>query len=595
MIDVASIDGLACPGGRVSRLARWVHSDDPTQTREGFTWLYSFVRPRRRAIAGLLGLSLLASALVLVQPWLTKMLIDDALLAGDYPRLVMLALVMMGLGVVATILAGVNRILHTKLSASILFALRDDVYAHLQRLSPAFFATRRTGDLLSRLDGDVAEIQRFALDSLFAAVSSVVGLIGAVVLLVTLSWKLSLLVLILLPLEWLWLRWMRRKVEARTRAMRERSADVSSFLVETLPAMKFIQSSAQEAREARRLQNLNQLYLRDVIRLQITEFFTHAVPGTLTSWTRAAAFLIGGLWVIEGEWQLGALIAFSTYLGMATGPVNSLLGLYVAIQRMSVSLARVGELRRAPVAAPAPTRPRALPQPVRGDIRFDDVAFAHEGGEGKVLDGVAVSIPAGCKLALTGASGAGKSTFIDLILRHYDPSSGRVLLDDVDVRELALAELRRVVAVVSQDIVLFRGTVADNVRYAVPEASDADVRQALTRASLAEWVDSLPQGMDTPLGERGQRLSGGQKQRIAIARAVLQQPQVLILDEATSAVDEDTEARIIAEVDRLFAGRTRILISHRRSTLSGCDLTLHIAHGKVRVLDAQAASELEGE
>jgi ATP-binding cassette subfamily B protein len=294
----------------LNMLTRLVHADDPARMRAGFTWLYGFVRPRRRAIAGLLALSLLATALVLVQPWLIKMLIDDGLLAGDYPTLVAIAAAMMTAGIAGTLLAGVNRYLHTRLSGEILFALRGDVYAHLQRLSPAFFGQRRTGDVLSRLDGDVAEIQRFALDSLFAAVSSVVGLVGALVLMVALSWQLSLLVLVLIPLEVLWLRWMRRKVADRTRVVRERSADLSSFLVETLPTMKFVQASSQEARESRRLGELNRRYLGDLLRLQVVEFFTHAVPGTLTSLTRAAAFLIGGWWVIQGEWQLGALIAF---------------------------------------------------------------------------------------------------------------------------------------------------------------------------------------------------------------------------------------------------------------------------------------------
>ncbi|MFN3984704.1 MAG: ABC transporter ATP-binding protein [Rhodocyclaceae bacterium] len=562
-------------------LARLIRSDDPAALQGGLAWLYGFVRPRRAAIAGLLALSLIASALVLLQPWLTKMLIDDGLLAGDYPRLVAIAAAMMVAGVLGTALAGLNRYLHTRLSGDVLFALRGDVYAHLQRLSPAFYAERRTGDLLARLDGDVAEIQRFALDSLFAAVSSVVGLVGAIALMLALSWQLSLLVLLLIPLEAIWLHWMRGKVADHARRVRERAADVSSFLVETLPAMKFIQASGQERREAQRLDAFNRRYLGDLLRLQVVEFFTHAVPGTLTSLTRAAAFLIGGWWVIQGQWQVGSLIAFSTYLGMAVGPVNSLLGLYVAIQRMSVSLLRVGELRRAPLGTPLPAVPRPLSRPLRGEIVLEAVGFVHVGAAAPVLDGADAIFPAGAKIALAGASGAGKSTLIDLVLRYFDPDSGRILFDGVDLRELDPTALRRAVALVSQDIVLFRGPVAENVRYAVPEASDEAVRAALERASLGDWLAALPEGMATVLGERGQRLSGGQKQRIAIARALLQDPAVLILDEATSAVDEETEARVIASVDRLFAGRTRVLISHRRSTLAGCDVYLRLEGGRI--------------
>ncbi|MGR1217387.1 ABC transporter ATP-binding protein [Metapseudomonas otitidis] len=569
-------------------LLKLVDAHDPELLRRALAWLYGFVHPQLRAIAVLLGLSLGASLLVLAQPWLTKTLIDEGLLAKDFGLLVQVAVAMIAVGLVGTALSGINRYLHTRLSGRILFALRDDLYRHLQQLSPAFYGRKRIGDILSRLDGDVAEIQRFAVDSLFSAVSSLIGLIGAVSLMLLLSWQLSLLLALLIPVEVLWLRWMRRKVEREVRSLRERSSDVSSFLVETLPAMKFIQAAGQQAREARRLEGLGQGYMRQLLRVQVTEFFTHAVPGTLTSLSRACAFLIGGYWVIQGTWQLGALIAFSTYLGMAVGPVQSLLGLYVALQRMTVSLGRVMELQQEPVPVRPPVTPVPLPDGP-GTLRLEGVHFAHEQRAGAVLEGVDAEIPAGLKVAISGASGVGKSTLIDLLQRFYDPDQGRILLDGVDLRELDLLALRRRIAVVSQDIVLFRGTLAENLAYSAPDASREALERVVRLARLDGLVASLPLGLDNPLGERGQQLSGGQKQRIAIARALLQAPLILVLDEATSAVDEATEREVIAAIDQLFAGRTRILISHRPSTLAEADLHLRLEQGHLRPLAAEIA------
>jgi ATP-binding cassette subfamily B protein len=557
-------------------IVRLIDSQNPEALQSALRWLYSFVRPHRLAIAGLLGLSVCASLLVLVQPWLTKLLIDDGLLARNFAMLVLIAGLMIIAGLLGTALSGINRYLHTRLSGRILFALRDDLYRHLQTLSPSFYGQRRIGDLMSRLDGDVAEIQRFAVDSLFSAVSSVIGLVCAVAMLLTLSWKLSLLALVLIPLDVLWLRWMRRKVERDVRQLRERSADMSSFMVETLPVMKFIQSAGQQQRESRRLETLGQGYMSQLLRLQVTEFFTQAVPGTLTSLSRACAFLIGGYWVVQGTWQLGALIAFSTYLGMAVGPVQSLLGLYVAIQRMTVSLGRVMELRGEQPTVITPVEPK--PMPASGELRFDDVHFSHP-GRPTTLRGIEARIPYGLKVALSGGSGVGKSTLIDLLQRHHDPQSGRVMLGDVDLRELDLFQLRRRIAVVSQDIVLFRGSLADNLAYAVPDASREAIAEVARLAQLDSLIESLPEGLDSPLGERGQQLSGGQKQRIAIARALLQDPLILVLDEATSAVDEATEREVIEAIDRLFAGRTRILISHRPSTLADADLRFELLDG----------------
>lgn len=561
-------------------LAKLISSQEQARLADALHWLYQFVKPHRTAIYGLLLLSLIASGITLLQPWLTKMLIDDGLVAGNFNALLAVALAMVSVGILGTVLSGVSRYLHTRLSGQILFSLRDALYQHLQKLSPSFYSQWRMGDLFTRLDGDVAEIQRFAVDALFSAISNLLGLLGALILLVSLSWKLALLVLVLVPLELLWLRWMRRKVESNSRALREKASDISSFMVETLPAMKFIQAAVQEEREARRLRELSGNYLQQLLRLQLTEFFTQAVPNLLTSITRATAFIIGGYWVIQGTWQLGALIAFSTYLGMVIGPAQSLLGLYVSIQRMSVSLTRVQELQAAPIAV---TSEQARPLPIEspGRIELQGVSFTHQGRAEPTLSQVNAQFQAGQKIALVGGSGAGKSTLIDLLQRFYLPQEGVILLDGQDIQQFDLAAFRRKVAVVSQDIVLFRGSLADNLRYVAPAATDAEILAVLQQVQLQGLLDQLPQGIDTPLAERGQQLSGGQKQRIAIARALLQQPILLILDEATSAVDEATEQRIMQEVDRLFARCTRIVISHRSHTWQQADACWLLRDGQL--------------
>lgn len=555
---------------------------DVAGLRQALGWLFSFVRPHHRLVAVVMLLSLVVSALVLLQPYLTKILIDDGLLAGNFTTLTRVALAIFALGVTSTCLAGINRYLHTRLSGQVLFHLRETVYQHLQTLSPAFYARHRTGDILSRLDGDVAEIQRFAVDGMFAALSGVLGLAGALGFLFVLNWQLSLVVLVLIPLEWTWLRIMRPRVQQQTKKMRERSADISSFLVETLPAMKFIQSVAAEEREAQRLGRLNRYYLGDLLNLQLIEFATSVVPTMLTAATRTLVFLIGGYWVIEGEMQLGSLIAFTTYLGMAVGPVQTLLGLYMGLQRMQVSLQRVQLLTQ---AQPDVVRAECtgLPANLEGEITFDEVSFSYPETDERIFDGTSAVFPAGAKIGLYGPSGIGKTTLVDLLLRHFDPGAGQILVDQHPLSGFGLREWRLRVAIVAQDIVLFRGSIADNIRYAQADASTAQVDEVVRQASLGPLISRLPQGLDTPVGERGARLSGGERQRIAIARALLQKPLLLIFDEATSSVDRDAEKEVMAEVDQLFASTTRLIISHREQPLEDADLLVTIREGRLLV------------
>ena len=553
------------------------HRQTP-EDRAALRWLFSFVRPHGRRLALVMLVALISTALVLLQPLLTKFLIDDGILAGDFRTVVLVCSAMLAIALAGALLGGLNRYQHVGVSADILFALRLALFWHLQRLPPTFYARWRSGDLVARLDGDVAEIQRFAVDALLAAISATVGLIGALTLMIALSWQLSVIAFVLLPLEFLFLRRMRPRVEATTRALRERGSDLAAFLVERFAAMKFAQSVAAEAREAGGLDGLQGHFRRDLLRQQMTGYVAGAVPGFLTTASNALVFVIGGWLVIQGALTLGTLVAFTAYLGRATGPVQSLLGLYVAAQRALVSLRRVAELHRARPAVISPVQPKRLATR-GGATRFEHVRFGY--GAGEVLKGADLAVAPGEKVGLVGLSGAGKTTLIDLLQRHYDPEGGHILLDGVDLRELDLAELRRRVAVVAQDTVLLKGSLLDNLRYAAPDASETDVRGAARRAEVDEFASALPQGYASDVGTSGSALSGGQRQRIAIARALLQDPLVLVLDEATSAVDQTTEARIIDAVDQLFGDRTRLVISHRPATLRGVDRLIELADGRL--------------
>ena len=537
--------------------------------------MYGFVRPHSRRLVFILLLSLISTLIGLAQPYITKYLIDDGLIGRNFDLLLKLSLLMVAVGLVVAGLGAINRWHYVDVSARILLALRESVFSHLLRLSPRYYARTPGGELIARLDGDVGEVQRFAVDTLLAVINGVFALTGAVILMLSLSWQLSLLALALIPLIVLFLKYMRPLVERMTRTMRERASDITSFFVEKLAAVKFIQSAGGEPRERGRLADLHEVFRTDLLRLQMTNYVTGTVPALLTSITTAAVFVIGGYLTIQGQMTVGTLIAFSAYMMRATGPVHTLLGLYVAWQRARVSLQRVSEIRDIGpevVETPAPVK---LPEDDGADIRFENVIFGYAEDE-PVLKDVNFSLPAGARVALHGPSGIGKSTIVDLLHRHYDPISGTVLLAGHDIRNLWLRELRSRVAVVAQDTVLFDASILENVRYANPGASDNEVHDAIDRARVGEFAQGFKDGLTTRVGVRGTALSGGQRQRIAIARALLQHPMVLILDEATSGVDRDTERRIVRSIDELFPGCTRLTITHRPDETERYDFVLKI-------------------
>ena len=468
----------------------------------------------------------------------------------------------------------VSGLRYTKVSAEILFDMRLAVYRHLQRLSPRFFARTPLGDIMSRLNNDVGEIQRVLSDTLLAWVGNVAFLVGAVGMLLWLDWQLFLAAAALLPPAiWALVRY-RRRLEVRVRVMRERSADIGSFLIETLRGVRLVAVSNAGEREARRFKRHNDSFVDSLMKMQRLRYLAGGLPGLLLSGSTAVVFLYGGSRVIGGVITLGTFTAFMAYQMRLIGPVQGLMGLYAGLATARVSLRRVHELMDEPIEVEDAAAPAAL-GPVRGELVFEDVSCGHGRG-GAVLDGFALTVSPGEVVALVGRSGSGKSTVADLIVRHLDPDRGRVLLDGRDVRDIALDELRARVAVVEQDAFVFNTSILENVRYGRPGADQAEVMRSIERAGLAEFVAALPDGLETKVGEDGRALSAGERQRVAIARALLADPAVLVLDEATSALDAETEAHVVRAYREVMRGRTTVLITHREEMLRGVDRVVEV-------------------
>jgi ATP-binding cassette subfamily B protein len=454
------------------------------------------------------------------------------------------------------------------LSAEILFDMRRDLYEHLQRLSPRFYAATRLGDIVSRINNDVGEIQRIVAEVALAWFGNVLFLAGSVAVLIWMDWRLFLIGTAALPLAAWALVIYRRLIERRTADLRERSADLGSFLIETLHGMRAVVTASAERREVARFGRLNDAFIATLMGVQRTHYVAGGLPALVVGAGTAAVFLYGGSRAIAGTLTLGTLAAFMAYQARMIAPVQALMGLYGAVATARVSWRRVAALLDQPPEVVE--RPDAMwPQPLRGSIEFTDVTLAHP--RGVVLDRVSFRAAAGRTLAIVGASGSGKSTIADLSVRLLDPDAGAVHLDGHDLRALRLGELRRHVQVVDQAPVLFNASIDDNVRYARPDADEEAVGAALDAAGLTGFVAALPEGLRTQVGDRGLALSAGERQRIALARAFLADPAVLILDEPSASLDPVAERLIIDGYRRVMRGRTTILISHRIDLVRSAD------------------------
>jgi ATP-binding cassette subfamily B protein len=540
------------------------------------------VRPYRWQVAATLAALVMAAGAVLVFGVGLHYLIDGAFAAG---RIEALNHALKASLIVVMVLAAATfarAYLVSWLGERVVTDLRRQVYDRVIGLSPAFFEVTRTGEVLARLTSDTAVVQAVISASLSQALRNVLLLIGGLVLLFVTNPKLTGLVLIVVPLVIVPIVAIGRRVRGLSRATQDRIGALGSHGEETLNAVRTVQAFAQEERERRHFGALAEAAFRAAVHHARARATLAGVVITLVFGAIVVVLWIGGLDVVAGRISGGELASFVFYAAVVASAAGALSEIMGDLQRAAGATERLFELLDQPVQITAPVTPQPLPRPLRGAVRFERVRFAYPAHpERPVLDDLDIAVEPGATVALVGPSGAGKTSVFQLLMRFYDPDLGRVLLDGADLRQLDPAAFRARIALVPQEPVIFSADAWHNLRYGRPQASDAEVRAAADAARASEFLDRLPAGFDTFLGEKGVRLSGGQRQRIAIARAILCDPAVLLLDEATSSLDADSERLVQEALRRLRQGRTTLVIAHRLATVLEADRIVVMDQGRV--------------
>jgi len=542
-----------------------------------------FVVPYWRRLALVLGLSLASTALALYLPLLSRDFFDRALIGRDRATLVRVSSLFAIVTLLSFVVNVVSGLRYTRVSADILFDMRLEMYRHLQRLSPRFYARTRLGDIMSRINNDIGEIQRIASEAALAWVGNVLFLAGTVGLLAWLDLRLFAVTIGAAPLAFWALVHYRGRLEEKVGVLRQRSADIGSFLIETLQAARLVTASNAQAREVERFRARNDAFVRSLMSMQRLTYFAGGIPGLVIAAGTGLTFVYGGWRVLNGAMTVGTFVAFMACQMRLLAPLQAVMGMYTSVATIRVSLRRVAQILDEPIDVVESQDARAL-DAVSGHVAFEHVTLSYDRGQ-PVLDDASFTVKAGETLAIVGPSGSGKSTIADLLLRLLDPDAGTVRIDGIDVRTLRLANLRDIVALVEQDPFILHATIAENIRYARPSATDAEVADAAQRAALDRFVAG--DGLETVVGERGTALSAGERQRIAAARAFLRDPAILILDEPTAALDAVTEDRLVSGFEAARKGRTTIVITHRADVARRADRVL-VVDG-ARVLDAQPA------
>ncbi|WP_443147411.1 ABC transporter transmembrane domain-containing protein [Prosthecomicrobium sp. N25] len=538
-------------------------------------------RYRGRVAAALIALVAAATATLAV-PLAVRRMIDHGFTGSDAGLIDRYFLMLVAVAAALALASSARYYLVTWIGERVVADLRGDVYAHVMRLSADFFDRSLSGEIVSRLTADTTQVKSAVGSSASVALRNLVLFLGATAMMVVTSPRLSGLVLLAIPFIVLPLVAFGRQVRRKSRLAQDTLADASAYASESIGAIRQVQAFTNEDQAVGR-------YRSGVERAFEAARSSTAARSLLTA---IAIFMVFGsvvtvLWigatdVLEGRLTPGALSQFVLYSVFAAGALGELSQVWGEISQASGAAERLTELLAIEPSVKAPANPVPLPQIRRGAVAFEDVAFAYPGAPDRpVLSGFSVAVAPGEKVALVGPSGAGKSTVFHLLLRFYDPTAGRVLLDGVDVREADPLEVRRHVAIVPQDTVILAGTVMENIRFGRPDATDEEVVAAARAALVDDFVAGLPDRYGTLVGERGVTLSGGQRQRIAIARAILKDAPVLLLDEATSALDAESETLVQTALEHLMEGRTTIVIAHRLATVLECDRILVLDQGRL--------------
>jgi len=549
------------------------------QSRRRIATLVGLARPYPARTAGAIA-SLFAYTLVaLAPPLLAKAAVDQGIKTGDIRRLAWIVVAFVLIGVAAFGLSALQTYLTGWVGERALADLRDRLFTHLQRLSLGYYERNRTGAIISRITNDVEALDTLITDGVTSLVQNLMLLLGTAVVLFILDWRLALATLAVFPAMALITAWFRIRSNRAYRRVRERIGVVTATLAEDISGMRVVQSYAREPHNHAGFRGINTRYREANYETIVLNGLYFPAVDLLSSLATAIVLGYGGYLLLHDQVSVGTLLAFFLYLANFFDPVQQLSQLYNTFLSATAALDKIMEvLDEEPEIVDAPGAVE-LPR-IEGHVRFEGVRFGY-GSLPEVLHGIDLDVPAGTSVALVGETGAGKSTIAKLIARFYDVREGRITIDGQDLREVEQASLRRQLGVVPQEGFLFAGTVAENIAFARPDASQAEIEAAARAVGAHRWIRELEHGYDTELGERGFRLSLGQRQLVAFARALLADPRILILDEATSSVDIGTERVIESGLQRLLAGRTAFVIAHRLSTIRGADLIVVLAHGRI--------------